>query len=103
MIIAQYILLGVLFLTALFIVFSVTVSKTSDEGLSKTIAGGSDTYYSREKGSRAGVALRKWTFIACVVFAVAVVVVYVIQPDYAQSYNNLDYWQQVSKYSSIFK
>ena len=103
MIIAQYILLAVLFLTSLFIIFSITVSKTSDEGLSRTIAGGSDTYYSREKGSRAGETLKKWTLIACIVFAVAVVVVYVIQPDYAQSYNNLDYWQQVSKYSSIFK
>ena len=102
MIIAQYILLAVLFVTALFIIFSVTVTKSSEEGLSKTIAGGSDTYYSSTRGGRAGDLLKKWTLIACVVFAVAVVVVYVIQPDYAQSYNNLDYWQQVSKYSSIF-
>ena len=103
MIVAQYILLGLLFVAAVFIVFSITVQKTSDEGLSKTIAGGSDTYYSREKASRSGEALKKWTLIACIVFAVAVVVVYVIQPDYSQSYNNLDYWQQVSEYSSIFK
>ena len=102
MIVAQYILLALLFVTAAFIIFSVTVQKTSDEGLSKTIAGGSDTYYSRERGSRAGEALKKWTLIACIVFFVAVVVVYIIQPDYAQSYNNLDYWQQVSEYSSIF-
>lgn len=102
MIVAQYILLALLFITSVFIVVSITVQKTSDEGLSKTISGGSDTYYSRDKANRSGAALRKWTLIACAVFAVAVLVVYIIQPDYSMSYNNLDYWQKVSEYSSIF-
>ena len=49
-----------------------------------------------------GRLLSKWTLIIVAVFAVAVVVAYVMQPDYTQSYNNLDYWQKISEYSSIF-
>jgi len=101
--IGEYILLAILFVTAIFIVFSVTVQKSQDEGLSGTIAGGSDTYYSKDKNAQGGRLLKKWTLIACIVFALAVVVVYIIQPDYAQSNNNLDYWQKISEYSSIFE
>ena len=101
--IGEYILLVLLLLSAVFIVISVTMQKTSDEGLSGTIAGGSETYYGKDKSMRAGRLLNKWTLIIALVFALAVVVAYVVQPDYAQSYNNLDYWQQVSEYSSIFK
>jgi hypothetical protein len=50
-----------------------------------------------------GRLLSKWTLIVCIVFAVAVVVAYVIQPDYSNGSDNLDYWQQVSEFSSIFK
>lgn len=101
--IGEYILLVFLLLSAIFIVISVTMQKTSDEGLSGTIAGGSETYYGKDKSMRAGRLLNKWTLIISLVFAVLVVVAYVMQPDYAQSYNNLDYWQKVSEYSSIFE
>ena len=101
--IGEYILLAILFIAAVFIVVSVTIQKTHDEGLGGTIAGGSETYYSKDKSVRTGRLLGKWTLIACIVFALAVVVAYVIQPDYTQSYNNLDYWQQVSEFADIFK
>ena len=38
--------------------------------------------------------------IACI-FAIAVVAVYVIQPDYAKSFE-LDAWKSLSDYASIF-
>ena len=98
----EYIVLAVLLLSALFLVFAVTVQKTSDEGLSGTIAGGSETYYGKDKSMKKGRLLSKWTLIIVAVFSVAVVVAYVMQPDYTQSYNNLDYWQKISEYSSIF-
>lgn len=98
----EYVLLALLFICALFIIVSVTVQKSADEGLSGTIAGGSETYYGKDKSMRTGRLLNKWTLIATIVFAVAVVVVYVMQPDYAAVKDNLDYWQQVSDYSSIF-
>lgn len=100
--VVEYILLGVLLLSAIFLVIAVTLQKTSDEGLSGTIAGGSETYYGKDKSNRAGRFLNKWTLIFTVVFALAVIVAYVMQPDYSQSNDNLDYWQKVSEFSSIF-
>ena len=100
--IGEYILLVVLFICAAFIVFAVTMQKSSDEGLSGTIAGGSETYYGKDKAARKEKALGKWTLIAAIVFAIAVVVVYVMQPDFVESENNLEYWQKLSEYPSIF-
>lgn len=100
--IGEYILLILLLACALFIVVSVTIQKSSEDGLSGTIAGGSETYYGKDKSMKKGRLLSKWTLIIVAVFAVAVVVAYIMQPDYTQSYNNLDYWQKISEYSSIF-
>ncbi len=100
--VVEYILLVLLLIAAVFIVIAVTLQKTSDEGLSGTITGGSETYYGKDKSTKKGRNLNKWMLIASIVFAIAVVVVYVMQPDYTQSNNNLDYWQQISEYSSIF-
>ena len=44
----------------------------------------------------------KWTLIASIVFAVAVIVAYVIQPDYTYGFD-IDYWQSLSNYSELFK
>jgi preprotein translocase subunit SecG len=98
----EYVLLIALLLAAIFIVVAVTIQKTSDEGLSGTIAGGSETYYGKDKSMRQGKLLSKWTLIVVAVFAVLVVLVYLIQPDYAQSNENLDFWQNVSEFKSIF-
>ena len=101
--IGEYILLGLLLLSAAFIVFAVTIQKSSDEGLSGTIAGGSETYYGKDKTMRTGRLLNKWTLIVSIVFAVSVLVAYVIQPDYTPSGNGSSYWQNLSEYGSIFK
>ena len=100
--IGEYILLILLLACALFIVVSVTLQKSSEDGLSGTIAGGSETYYGKDKSMKKGRLLSKCTLIIVAVFAVSVVVAYIMQPDYTQSYNNLDYWQKISEYSSIF-
>ncbi len=99
----EFVLLALLFLCAVFLIVSVTIQKGSDEGLSGTIAGGSETYYGKDKSMRTGRLLNKWTLIVAVIFAVAVVVVYVIQPDYSVVKDNLDNWKSASEYSSIFK
>ncbi len=99
--IGEYILLVVLFLAAAFIVVAVTLQKTSDEGLSGTIAGGSETYYGRDKSTKKGANLNKWMLIVSIVFAITVLVVYVMQPDYA-SQPKPDAWQSISEFSSIF-
>ena len=99
MIIGEYILLGVLLLAALFIIVAVTLQKSGDEGLSSTIAGGSDTYYGKDKSQSKEKLLGKWTLIVSIVFAVAVLVVYVMQPDYIQGTGDPEGWQELVKYS----
>ena len=99
MIVLEYILLSILLVCAIVIVVAVTLQK-SNEGLSGTIAGGQDTYYGKDKAKGNGKLLFKISLIACAVFAVAVIVVYVIQPDYSNVQNE---WAAISKYSSILK
>lgn len=102
MIIAEYILLFLLLAAAIFIVVAVTLQKSSKEGLSSTIVGGTETHYGKEKSIQRERKLSKWTLIVGIVFAVAVLVVYVMQPDYHSTSYGLDQWQQISDYSSIF-
>ncbi len=97
----EYVLLVVLLVSAVFIVVAVLLQKSSEDGLSGTIAGGQETFYGKDKSSHSDRALFKWTLIAAIVFAVAVIAVYIIQPDYADSYA-LDQWKALSDYSSIF-
>ena len=100
--IGEYILLGLLLVSAVFIVVAVLFQKSEKEGLSGTIVGGSETFYGKEKAARTDKLLNKWTLIVGLVFAIAVLAVYVIQPDYVNSENNLDYWKKLSEFSSIF-
>ena len=98
MIVLEYILLALLLVCAIAIVIAVTLQK-SNEGLSGTIAGGQDTYYGKDKANGKDSKLFKLSLIACAVFAVAVIVVYVIQPDFS---NAISEWTSISEFSSIF-
>ena len=98
MIVLEYILLAVLLVCAVVIVVAVTLQKSS-EGLSGTIAGGSETYYGKDKSAKSGKRLFKISLIAVIVFAVAVLAVYVLQPDYSDLTND---WHAISEFSSIF-
>ena len=99
----EYILLALLLLSSLFIVVAVTLQKTSDEGLSGTIAGGSETYYGKDRAKQSGKSLYKWTLISAVVFLVAVLVVYIIQPDFSSSYTLSDWTTSyLNNYSHVF-
>ena len=97
----QYILLGILLIAALFIVIAVMFQKTKEDGLSPTIAGGTETYYGQGNVARTDKKLRKWTLIAGIVFVLAVLIVYIIQPDYEQVVA-FDQWQKLSSYSEVF-
>ncbi len=99
----EYILLALLLLSSLFIVVAVTLQKTSDEGLSGTIAGGSETYYGKDRAKQSGKSLYKWTLIASAVFALVVIVVYIMQPDYVSRMAAPGDWKSLSEFSSIFK
>ena len=95
----EYILLSILLVCAVIIVAAVLFQKSS-EGLSGTIAGGSETYYGKDKSVQTGKKLFKITLIAALVFALAVLAAYVIQPDYSSVTND---WTAISEFSSIFK
>lgn len=97
----EYVLLAVLLVAAIFIVVAVVLSPTTDEGLSGTIAGGSDTFLGRDKSQGGMKKVYTWTIIAVVVFAVAALVAHIIQPDYSTSISP-DTWESMTQYSSIF-
>ena len=100
MLVFEYILLAILLVCAVIIVLAVVFQK-SNEGLSGTIAGGSDSYYNKDKSADKNKKIFRITLITTIVFAVAVLAAYILQPDYTSGvYND---WQTLSEYSSIFK
>ena len=98
----EYVLLAILLLSAVFIIVAVIFQKSSDEGLSSTIAGGNESFYGKEKSAHTDKLWFKLTLIVSIVFVVAVLLTYVIQPDYTYGFD-LDYWQSLSDYSELFK
>ena len=87
MLVLELSLLGILLVCAVVITGAVVLQK-SNEGLSGTIAGGSETYYGKDKANQKGKKLFKITLVASVIFAIAVLVVYIIQPDYSYTVND---------------
>ena len=101
--ILEIVLLVLLLISAAFIVVAVVLQKSNEDGLTGTISGGAETFYGKDKSSNTDRALYKWTLIAAIVFGLAVLVVFIIQPDYAESYS-LDAWKSIinSSYSHLF-
>ena len=97
----EYVLLAILLVCAVVITLAVLFQKSGEKGLSGTIAGGSETYYGKDKSGGIDKKLFKWTLIAGVVFAVAVIAVYVIQPDYLEGYD-VNAWKNLSQFASVF-
>ena len=95
----EYVLLAILLVCAVIITVAVLFQKSGDKGLSGTISGGSETYYGKDKSVQTGKKIYKITLIAVIVFAVAVLAVYVLQPDYSSVQND---WTSISDYSTIF-
>ena len=100
--VAEYILLGVLLLAAIFIIVGVTLQKSSKDGLSGTIVGGTETYYGKDKTAHTDHILFKWTKIAAIVFVAATLIAYIIQPDFATS-PSLDGWKDLTNFGGIFQ
>ena len=98
----EYVLLAILLLSALFIVIAVIFQKSADEGLSGTIAGGNETFYGKEKSAHTDKLWFRLTLIVSIVFVVAVLLAYVIQPDYDSS-SALDNWKQWSDYADLLE
>ena len=97
----EYVLLAILLVCAVVITVAVLFQKSGEKGLSGTIAGGSETYYGKDKSGGIDKKLFKWTLVAAVVFAVAVIAVYVIQPDYIEGYD-VNAWKNLSQFANVF-
>ena len=98
----NYILMAILLICAAFLVVAVLLQKTKEDGLSGAITGGADTFYGKDSANHGDVVLKKWTRIVGIIFAVCVLVVYIIQPDYAQT-ASVGSWKELTGYADIFK
>ena len=93
-----YILMGVLLVMGAFLIVAVLMQHGKDHGLSGTIAGGAETFFGKDKGTRSDRMLGKLTTIVGILFVVIVIVVYVVQPDYSSDYANVELWQGNSSF-----
>ena len=92
---------GILLLVmAVFLVVAVLLQSGKDSKLSGTIAGGNETFYGKEKSAHTDKLWFKLTLIVSIVFVVAVLLAYVIQPDYDGA-SALDNWKQWSEFSDL--
>ena len=74
------IIMGIILLVmAIFLVVAILMQSGKDKRLSGTIAGGAETFFGKEKASTMDKMLSKVTTIVAIVFAVLVVIMYMIQ------------------------
>ena len=97
-VVAYYILMGVLLVMGAFLIVAVLMQHGKDRGLSGTIAGGAETFFGKDKGTRIDRMLGRLTTIVGIIFVVIVIVVYVVQPDYSSDYANVELWQGNSSF-----
>ena len=72
----------VLVIMAIVIVGLVLMQSGKSHGLSGTIAGGAETFFGKDKAKGADKLLNKITTILVIVFALILIVLYLVQPDY---------------------
>lgn len=71
----------ILLVAAVFLSFSVLMQSGKSHNLSGTIAGGAASFFGKTKGKTIDRVLSKLTTVVAIVFALLVIVVYVIQDD----------------------
>ena len=71
----------ILLVAAVFLVIAVLMQSGKDHNLSGTISGGAETFFGKSKGKTIDKILSKVTTVVAILFALLVIVVYVIQPE----------------------
>ncbi len=69
----------ILIVASVFLIFAVLMQSGKSKKLSGSIAGGSETFFGKQKGKAIDKLLSRLTTIVAVCFVVLVIVVYVIQ------------------------
>ena len=81
--------LGVILLVmAIFLTVSVLMQHGKSKKLSGSIAGGAETFFGKNKGSTIDKMLSKITTIVAIVFALVVIVVYIMQDTATEQYKS---------------
>lgn len=80
------VIIGVLLiLAALAIVLAVLLQSSKNARQSGVISGGAEAFFGKSKGKEIDRKLNRITMVLCIVFAVLVLAIYVIQPDKAHA------------------
>ncbi|MBQ8342093.1 MAG: preprotein translocase subunit SecG [Clostridia bacterium] len=74
----EYVLGIALIVMALFLLIAVLMQSGKDKRLSGSIAGGAETFFGKTKGKQWDKVLSRATTVVSIVFAVTVVVAYVV-------------------------
>ena len=82
------VLIILMLVAGLFLVIAVLMQHGKSHGLSGTIAGGAETFFGKDTGSKVDKMLNKFTTIVGIVFVVLVLLVYFVQPDYEYKGDN---------------
>ncbi len=75
----------ILLLAAVFLVLAVLAQQGKAHGLSGAIAGGAETFFGKDRGTRLDRLLARLTTIFGILFVVVVLLVYIVQPDYTNT------------------
>lgn len=89
----------ILLLVSVFLIFAVLMQQGKSHGLSGSISGTAETFYGKDKGTHLDRLLSKLTTIFGILFVVVVLLVYIAQPDYSQSFELVgNAWQSACGY-----
>lgn len=77
----MYVFGAILLAGAVFVVTAVLMQNGKSHGLSGTISGGAETFFGKTKAKSIDRVLSRLTTVISVVFALIVIVMYVVQPD----------------------
>ncbi len=79
----------VLIVAALFLIVAILLQSGKDKNLSGAITGGSsETYYGQNKGKSSDKRLAKITAVVAVIFALLVLVSFIIQPEHDHAHDD---------------
>ena len=80
------VIIGVLlFVVSVLIVLAVLMQSSKNARQSGVISGGAEAFFGKSKGKAIDRKLNRITMVLCIVFAVLVVAIYVLQPDKAHA------------------
>ena len=98
----EIVLLILILVAAVFLTVSVMFQKSKEDGLSSTIVGGTETYYGKDQAGRKEKRLRRITLIISILFIAAVLLVYILQPDYIAT-QGAGGWKDLTSFDTYFK